>query len=43
MFTGLIAELGRITAVEKGESSAVFTIAAPAVNFSDWIRRFSCS
>ena len=28
MFTGLIAELGRITAVEKGESSAVFTIAA---------------
>ena len=29
MFTGLIPELGRITAVEKGESSAVFTIAAP--------------
>ena len=29
MFTGLIAELGRITAVEKGESSAVFTISAP--------------
>ena len=29
MFTGLIAELGRITAIEKGESSAVFTIAAP--------------
>jgi riboflavin synthase len=29
MFTGLIAELGRITAVEKGETSAVFTIAAP--------------
>jgi riboflavin synthase len=29
MFTGLISELGRITAVEKGESSAVFTIAAP--------------
>jgi len=29
MFTGLIAELGRITAVEKGESSEVFTIAAP--------------
>ena len=29
MFTGLIAELGRITAGEKGESSAVFTIAAP--------------
>ena len=31
MFTGLIAELGRITGVEKGESSAVFTIAAPAL------------
>ena len=31
MFTGLIAELGRITAVEKGESSAVFTIAAPSL------------
>ena len=31
MFTGLIAELGAITAVEKGESSAVFTIAAPAL------------
>ena len=31
MFTGLIAELGRITAVEKGESSAVFTIAAPVL------------
>jgi riboflavin synthase len=31
MFTGLIAELGRITAVEMGESSAVFTIAAPAL------------
>jgi riboflavin synthase len=31
MFTGLVAELGRITAVEKGESSAVFTIAAPAL------------
>ena len=30
-FTGLIAELGRITAVEKGESSAVFTIAAPSL------------
>ncbi len=30
MFTGLIAELGRITAIEKGESSAVFTVAAPA-------------
>ena len=31
MFTGLIAELGRITAIDKGESSAVFTIAAPAL------------
>jgi riboflavin synthase len=31
MFTGLIAELGRITAIEKGESSAVFTVAAPAL------------
>jgi riboflavin synthase len=31
MFTGLIAELGNITAIEKGESSAVFTIAAPAL------------
>jgi riboflavin synthase len=31
MFTGLIAELGRITAIEKGESSAIFTVAAPAL------------
>jgi riboflavin synthase len=31
MFTGLIAELGRITAIQKGESSAVFTVAAPAL------------
>jgi riboflavin synthase len=31
MFTGLIAELGRITAIEKGEGSAVFTVAAPAL------------
>ena len=31
MFTGLIAELGRITAIDKGESSAVFTIAAPVL------------
>jgi len=31
MFTGLIAELGRITAIENGESSAVFTVAAPAL------------
>ena len=29
MFTGLIAELGSITDLEKGESSAVFTINAP--------------
>ena len=29
MFTGLIAELGSITDIEKGESSAVFTINAP--------------
>ena len=31
MFTGLIAELGTITAIDKGESSAVITIAAPAL------------
>ncbi len=31
MFTGLIAELGKITAIDKGESSAVFTIAAPSL------------
>ena len=31
MFTGLIAELGRITAIDKGESSAVFTVAAPGL------------
>jgi len=29
MFTGLITELGKITAINRGESSAVFTIAAP--------------
>ena len=29
MFTGLIGELGSIAAIEKGESSAVFTINAP--------------
>jgi len=29
MFTGLIGELGSITAIEKGESSAVLTINAP--------------
>jgi riboflavin synthase len=31
MFTGLIAELGRNTAIEKGESSAVFSVSAPAL------------
>jgi riboflavin synthase len=31
MFTGLIAELGRITAIKKGESSAVFSVSAPAL------------
>ena len=31
MFTGLIAELGSITAIEKSETSAVFTINAPAL------------
>ena len=31
MFTGLIAELGKITAIDKGESSAVFTISAPSL------------
>ena len=29
MFTGLIAELGSVTSIEKSESSAVFTINAP--------------
>ena len=29
MFTGLVAELGKVTAITKGESSAVFTIDAP--------------
>ena len=29
MFTGLIGELGSIASIEKGESSAVFTISAP--------------
>jgi riboflavin synthase len=28
MFTGLISELGRITSIERGETSAVFTIQA---------------
>ena len=31
MFTGLIAKLGTITAIEKGESSARFTISAPQI------------
>jgi len=31
MFTGLVAELGLITAIDKGESSAVFTVAAPTL------------
>ena len=30
MFTGLVTELGVITAITRGESSAVFTIKAPA-------------
>ena len=29
MFTGLITELGTVTAIERGESSAIFTIKAP--------------
>jgi len=31
MFTGLIAELGTITGIEKGQTSAIFTISAPAL------------
>jgi len=31
MFTGLITELGSITAIEKNETSAVFTINAPGL------------
>ena len=31
MFTGLIAELGSITAIEKSETSAIFTINAPGL------------
>ena len=31
MFTGLIAELGEVTAITKGETSAVFTINSPAL------------
>jgi riboflavin synthase len=30
MFTGLVTELGAITAITRGESSAVFTIKAPS-------------
>ncbi len=29
MFTGLITELGTVQSIERGESSAIFTIAAP--------------
>ena len=29
MFTGLISELGRITSIERGETSAIFTVCAP--------------
>ena len=31
MFTGLIAELGSITAIEKSETSAIFTVNAPGL------------
>jgi len=31
MFTGLISELGTVAAISKGETSAVFTINAPAL------------
>ena len=31
MFTGLIAELGSITAIKKSDTSAVFTISAPGL------------
>ena len=31
MFTGLVAELGKVIAINKSESSAVFTIDAPAL------------
>ena len=31
MFTGLISELGTVSAITKGESSAIFTINAPAL------------
>jgi riboflavin synthase len=31
MFTGLIAELGKVSAISQGESSAIFTINAPVL------------
>ena len=31
MFTGLIAELGEVTAITRGETSAVFSINSPAL------------
>ena len=31
MFTGLISELGKVSAITKGNSSAIFTINAPAL------------
>ena len=31
MFTGLITELGLITAIKKSETSAIFTINAPGL------------
>ena len=31
MFTGLVAELGKVTAITKGETSSVLTIHAPAL------------
>jgi len=31
MFTGLVAELGKITAITRGESSSVLTVFAPAL------------
>jgi len=31
MFTGLISELGKVSAITKGDSSAIFTISAPAL------------
>jgi riboflavin synthase len=30
MFTGLVTELGKVTDISRGESSAIFTISAPA-------------